>query len=104
MGDRSEHWMGYPTLPYPTLYPTLAYGVKVEDRGEVGCRSEHWVGTLPHEVQVGYSTVQEMKCGDGGGGGVGVNIGWGTLPWGGRSERWVGYPTLPYRVIVDFKL
>ena len=25
-------------------YPTLPYGVKVEGRGEVGGRSEHWVG------------------------------------------------------------
>ena len=71
-------------------YPTLPYGVKVEGRGEV-C----WGGTLPHPilpygVHVGYKTDQEMKCG----GGVGVNIGWGTLPWGDRSEHWV--VTLPY--------
>ena len=32
--------------------------------------------TLPYGVQVGYKTDQEMKCG------------------GGRSEHWVGYPTL----------
>ena len=30
-----------------------------------------------------------MKCGE-----VGVNIGLATLPWGDRSEHWVG--TLPY--------
>ena len=30
--------------------------------------------------------------------GVGVNIGWGTLPWGDRSEHWVG--TLPYPTAV----
>ena len=42
MGDRSEHWVGYPTLTYP-----LPYGVKMEGRCEVrggGGRSEHWVG------------------------------------------------------------
>ena len=65
-------------------YPTLPYGVKVEGRGEVcvcgggGVTLPH--PTLPYGVQVGYKTDQEMKCG---GGGVGVNIGWGTLPWGG---------------------
>ena len=37
---------------------------------------------LPYGVHVGYKTDQEMKCGGGGG--------WG----GGRSEHWVGYPTL----------
>ena len=41
LGDRSEHLVGYPTLPY---------GVIVEGRGEVGGRSEHWVGypTVPY--------------------------------------------------------
>ena len=39
-----------------------------------------------------YETDQEMKCVGGGGGGV--NIGLGPLPWGDRSEHWVG--TLPY--------
>ena len=64
---------------------TLPYGVKVEGRGEVcGGGGVGWV-TLPHPilpygVHVGYKTDQEMKC---------VCV-WG----GGRSEHWVGYPTL----------
>ena len=64
MGDRSEHWLGYPVLPnpilpYPLPYPTL--GVKVEGRGEVGGRSEHWLGypTLPYRT-VPYPT--KFKC------------------------------------------
>ena len=49
-GGRSEHRVGYPTLPY---------GVKVEGRGEVGVGVNiGWVilplPTLPYGVQVGY--------------------------------------------------
>ena len=91
--------MGYPTLPYPTELKWKV-GVKcVCVGGGVG------LVTLPHPilfygVHVGYKTDQEMKCG--GGGGVGVNIGWGTLPWGDRSEHWV--VTLPYPTVPVFSL
>ena len=59
----------------------------MEGRGEVGGGGGVGVNigcvtlphpTLPYGVQVGYQTDQEMKCGGG----------------GGRSENWVGYPTL----------
>ena len=51
-----------------------------------------------------YSTVQETKCG-----GIGVKIGCGTLPYatlggGGRSEHWVGYPTLPLTLPLPYQV
>ena len=86
----------YPILSYPTLPSTLAYGVKVEGRGEVGVGVNIGWGTLhyptlPHGVQVGYSIVQEMKCGRGG-----RSEHWVGYPTLGGSEHWVPYPTLPY--------
>ena len=64
----------------------------MEGRGEVcvGGRVGYTL-SYPTEFMWAIKTDQEMKCG---GGGVGVNIGWGTLPWGDRSEHWV--VTLPY--------
>ena len=89
MGDRRYIGWGtlpYPTLLYPTLFPSLAYGVKVEGRGEVGVRVNIGWGTLhyptlPHGVKVGYSTCSRNEM------------------WGGRSVHWVGYPTLPYPIL-----
>ena len=110
LGVRSEHWVWYPTLPYPQPHPTLPYPTlpnPTELKWKVGVKwglgVNIWWGTLPYRtlpygVQVGYSTVQEMKCG-GGGEGVRSEHWVGTLPYptlGGRSEHWVWYPTLTY--------
>ena len=55
----------------------------------IGLGTLHY-STVPKRVQVGYSTVHEMWAG---GGGLGVNIGWGTLPWGVGVN--IGWGTLP---------
>ena len=44
-GGRSEHWVGYPTAPYPTLRSSsgLLNGSRNQMWGGGG-KSEHWVG------------------------------------------------------------
>ena len=79
-------------IPYPTPYPTLPYGVKVEGRGEVGVRSEHLVGypTVPYPTLQSSSglfncTRNEMCVCGGGGGGRSEHL-VDTLPYPGEEE------------------